>query len=449
MTNHVSYGKLRPAFVGALGVIFDTLRRRADGHEGARSCTVSEITQFCDSGVWGSEATDPANDMRVFRVSDFKGDFQLNLETAPMRSISEDKKAKWRLERGDLLVVKSSGSAKQVVSGRVAVFPGSNGRAFAASNFLLRLRLRKGFDPDYVAFALGSPATREHIANSVKTMTYPNIAFKMYKDVSIPIIPENEQRAVADFLLAFQYGHNLPLLPSYLHETRRTVAKIERLAARIDEAKELGRRSAAERDQLCRTLLREDREAIPTPMHDLVHWRKPDIEVLATQSYDFAGVYCFGRGLFRSGRKLGAEFAYKRLCQIRTGEFVYPKLMAWEGALAVVPPECDGLFVSPEFPVFQIDETRVLPEVLDVYFRSPSVWPTLSGASTGTNVRRRRLNPADFLSYRFPLPAMRTQLALRRVQNKVHELKRLEADSAEKLDALLPAILDRAFKGEL
>jgi type I restriction enzyme S subunit len=90
--------------------------------------------------------------------------------------------------------------------------------------------------------------------------------------------------------------------------------------------------------------------------------------------------------------------------------------MAWEGALGVVPPECDSLVVSPEFPVFEIDESQVLWETLDVYFRTPSVWPILSAASTGTNVRRRRLNPADFLSFEMPLPLMSTQLLLREVK---------------------------------
>lgn len=32
---------------------------------------------------------------------------------------------------------------------------------------------------------------------------------------------------------------------------------------------------------------------------------------------------------------------------------------------------------------------------------------------------------------------------------KVNALKRLQAETAAKLDALLPSILDRAFKGEL
>jgi type I restriction enzyme S subunit len=49
-----------------------------------------------------------------------------------------------------------------------------------------------------------------------------------------------------------------------------------------------------------------------------------------------------------------------------------------------------------------------------------------------------------------PLPEQRRIVAyLDGLQAKVDELKRLQADSAAELDALLPAILDRAFKGQL
>lgn len=184
-------------------------------------------------------------------------------------------------------------------------------------------------------------------------------------------------------------------------------------------------------------------------MRELVSRRQLDVEVVPDETYHFAGVYCFGRGVFRGPVKTGMDFAYKQLTRLRHGDFVYPKLMAWEGALGIVPTECDGLVVSPEFPEFMVNGLRVLPEVLDVYFRTPSVWPLLSGASTGTNVRRRRLNPADFLAYTMPLPPMDRQQKLREVKRQVTRLRRLQSDTAAALDALLPSILDKAFKGEL
>jgi len=236
-----------------------------------------------------------------------------------------------------------------------------------------------------------------------------------------------------------------------LAEQQRVVARIEELTKRIHVAQALRQEADANYDRLCRAVLWSecDGPLALTPMRQLVKRIEPNVTVLPTETYHFAGVWCFGRGIFRGNLKTGVEFAYKRLTKIKMGQFVYPKLMAWEGALGVVPPECDGLFVSPEFPVFDVDQSKVLPETLDTYFRTPSVWPSLGGASTGTNVRRRRLNPEDFLRLEIPLPSMRSQLRLREVKATVGAAKTLLAQVATELDAMLPAVLDQAFKGEL
>jgi type I restriction enzyme S subunit len=49
-----------------------------------------------------------------------------------------------------------------------------------------------------------------------------------------------------------------------------------------------------------------------------------------------------------------------------------------------------------------------------------------------------------------PLPEQRRVVAyLDGLQAKVDALKRLQAETAAELDALLPSILDRAFRGDL
>jgi type I restriction enzyme S subunit len=234
-----------------------------------------------------------------------------------------------------------------------------------------------------------------------------------------------------------------------LAQQRRVVARIEELAAQIHEARTLRQQAAEEADALCRGVLSNDRDATPTPMRELVRLRAPDIAVEAGGTYQFGGVYSFGRGVFRAQTRTGMEFAYPRLTRLRTGDFVYPKLMAWEGAFGVVPPECDGCVVSTEFPVFEVLEEKVYPAVLDIHFRSPEVWREISRASTGTNVRRRRLNPDTFMDYRMPLPSRPTQESLRNIKGQVDALKRLQAEIAIEFDALQPAILARAFKGDL
>ncbi|MBI2060111.1 MAG: restriction endonuclease subunit S [Nitrospirae bacterium] len=253
----------------------------------------------------------------------------------------------------------------------------------------------------------------------------------------------NRVRLQEDKLLSTEIP--LPALP----EQRWIVARLDALASQISEARGLRQQVAEEAEELCRSILSHDPDAHQTRMAELVRLRPPDVTVRPDGTYRFAGVYCFGRGVFPGGWKSGSEFSYKKLTRLNVGDFVYPKLMAWEGALGIVPPECEGCVVSTEFPVFEVLEERVLPVVLDTYFRTPSVWPNLSGASTGTNVRRRRLNPADFLDYSIPLPSRGTQERLREVRKGVDSLKRLQSETAAELDALLPSLLDKAFKGEL
>jgi type I restriction enzyme S subunit len=242
-------------------------------------------------------------------------------------------------------------------------------------------------------------------------------------------------------------GYEIPLPP--LDEQRRIVARIKELAAKVEEARGLRLNLQNEILTLPHALLSQQPSGRKIRIREFATLRPPDVKVDPLEEYHFAGVYSFGRGVFRGQRKLGSEFAYPKLTRLQADNFVYPKLMAWEGALGVVPTECDGLVVSTEFPVFEIDAKVMLPEVVDTYFRSPEIWPSLSGQSGGTNVRRRRLNPNDFLNLEMPWPDQATQAAIRQCVSRVSVIRLLQAETAAELDAMLPAILDKAFKGEL
>jgi type I restriction enzyme S subunit len=233
-----------------------------------------------------------------------------------------------------------------------------------------------------------------------------------------------------------------------LPEQKRIVAWLDGLATRVSAAKALWSERTEDYRQLTRGLLfTHESRSQPTPFSELLTRRPLDVDVEPDGEYPFGGVYSFGRGMFRREPKRGSEFAYQQLTRVHAGEFCYPKLMAWEGAFAVVPPECDGCVVSPEFPVFTINTQLILPEVLEAYFRLPETWQTLAGSSTGTNLRRRRLNPTTLLAADMPLPSMARQVQFRRVTEKLRaiekELTALETDLA----ALLPSALAQVFGG--
>ena len=139
---------------------------------------------------------------------------------------------------------------------------------------------------------------------------------------------------------------------------------------------------------------------------------KLDIDTEAVQPdkvYTTAGIYSYGRGLFRRATIFGAETKYKRYTRLHEGQFVYSKLFGWEGALAVVTKEFDGLHVSHEFPTFTVDQT-----VADLaYVRHLARWEGLHAKlrdqGTGMGSRRQRVNINRLLATTVPLPDLEEQ----------------------------------------
>ncbi len=177
------------------------------------------------------------------------------------------------------------------------------------------------------------------------------------------------------------------------------------------------------------------------PLGDVLQQRPPDVRIEPTERYQFAGVYSFARGVFRAQERMGTETSYKMLTRLAAGEFVYPKLMAWEGGFGVVPPECDGCYVSPEFPVFAIDSRRIMPRWLELYFKVPAHWQKISGGSIGTNVRRRRLYPEDLLKHKLACPSLDEQsrivARIDALETKVAVARGLRNGAAEELNIIM------------
>jgi type I restriction enzyme S subunit len=305
--------------------------------------------------------------------------------------------------------------------GAYAVVPGDLDGAFVSNEFPCFDVQRDRALPRYLRWMFSLPRVWATLAEGSKGMG------------------DRRKRVHPDQLLAFQAA-----LPP-LDVQRRIVARLDAVEAHLSTSSALRKAREADCEQLLRTLMLSDPATTRVPMRDLVQLREPDVTVDRSASYDFAGVYSFGRGVFRAGTKTGMDFAYPRLSTLRAGDFTYPKLMAWEGALGVVPPECDGCVVSTEFPVFELLQDRVLPEVLDVHFRTPSIWPQLAGASTGTNARRRRLNPSDFLAYQFPLPSRSVQAQVAKAYRLSQEIRRRDQVIDAETRAILPALLAEAF----
>jgi type I restriction enzyme S subunit len=125
--------------------------------------------------------------------------------------------------------------------------------------------------------------------------------------------------------------------------------------------------------------------------------------------YQFAGTYSYAKGIFVSDRKIGSSFGLPKIQRVRTNDFVYCKIMAWEGAFGLVPPEANDCVLSGAFVAYEIDSSVIEPKFLEYLFKVPSHWKQIGSQSTGTNVRRQSLHPLQFEESRIPCPTIAEQ----------------------------------------
>ena len=264
--------------------------------------------------------------------------------------------------------------------------------------------------------------------------------------------PLTRNRFKANFFLNL----DIPLPP--VTEQRRVVAKIDELAAKIEEARTLRQQTVEEGERLLISMAH--RHDLNSETKEREDWKWVSLsEVLlsvddshrveAERTYPNFGIYSFGRGLFKKQPIDGALTSATTLRRVRKGQFVYSRLFAFEGAYWMVTDGYDGFFVSNEYPTFDCVPSRIRVEFLWAHFKSSAVWKEVAVGSKGLGDRRQRVQPTQLLSYRLWLPPLEWQTRIAEVQAQVDALKRLQTETTAKRHALLPSILDKAFKGEL
>lgn len=242
-------------------------------------------------------------------------------------------------------------------------------------------------------------------------------------------------------------GYKLPLPP--LAEQRRIVTKVDLLAAKIDAANELSSCIEADIKALAASLhfsLSKDRRV---RMNSLVELSENRVSVVPSSSYPQVGIRGFGGGLFGKPALRGTDTTYRHFNKLNAGMLVLSQVKGWEGAIGVCPPELDGFFASPEYRTFRCIESTCEPQYLDMVVRSPWFRAYLQEATHGQGARRERTRPEQFLELTLPMPELADQSRAIRILMKLMSVAPIRAQSVAAQCALLPSILDRAFKGAL
>jgi len=252
----------------------------------------------------------------------------------------------------------------------------------------------------------------------------------------------------------------IPLPP--LAEQRQVVARIEELAAQIHEARTLRHQAAEEAEALSRSgaeaAFQKARTKLGTRMLGDVCNTITDGDHNTPQFSDegarfiFVGNVSSGRLHFENTKRVSLDY-FRSLRPQRLPErddILYSAVGATLGIPAVVDSDeqfCFQRHVAILKPDRKKVDSRFVWHMLGSRTVTEKAWASTTGSAQPTiPLRAIRELPIPFP----PLPEQRRIVAqLDALQAEVDALKRLQAETAAELDALLPAILDKAFKGEL
>lgn len=134
--------------------------------------------------------------------------------------------------------------------------------------------------------------------------------------------------------------------------------------------------------------------------------RKNFITIDDTQMYKRCRVQSYGQGVVLRDIVSGAEVKTKQQQLCFAGEFLVAEIDAKVGGFGIVPPELDGAIVSSHYFLFTIDPTRLDPNYLAYYVRTPDFQDQVTAKGT-TNYAAIR--PQHVLEYEIPLPPLEEQ----------------------------------------
>ncbi|MBB3146390.1 hypothetical protein FHS21_002805 [Phyllobacterium trifolii] len=133
--------------------------------------------------------------------------------------------------------------------------------------------------------------------------------------------------------------------------------------------------------------------------------------VAPTKEYRQIGVRLWGAGAYERETISGAETKYANFTQLKKNDIIVNKIWARNGSVSVVSEDLDGCYGSPEFPVYEIDQTALVPRYFYWFTKTRMLWDQCDLLSRGTS-GQNRLKPERFLEIVIPLPLLDEQRAI-------------------------------------
>ena len=135
---------------------------------------------------------------------------------------------------------------------------------------------------------------------------------------------------------------------------------------------------------------------------------------------------------------LGSRIGTKRQHVVHAGQFIMSKIDARNGAYGIVPEELDGAIVTNDFPVFDVDTKKIIPQFLVLVSTTEKFIEFARKCSSGTT-NRKRIDIDAFLNQQIPLPSIEEQEKIlydynthvEAAMRKQYKIKSLAVDSQQ------------------
>lgn len=258
----------------------------------------------------------------------------------------------------------------------------------------------------------------------------------------------------------------VPLPP--LDEQRHIVARIEGFSDKVRKAQELRRQAATETIATLSAARRAvfgdvpDENWIPLNNHvfKIENGRSPatDGHPAGANEWAVLKVGAVSFGTFNEQENKALPPSYKPLVEyeVKPGDFLMSRANTADlvGACALVSKTRPRLMLSDK--IFRLkfrQDSDLDPEYLDQLLKSPALRTQIVAAASGTSPTMKNISKEKVLALRIPRHSFTEQRRivadLKVLQTKIDAVTALQTQTAAELNAMLPSILNKAFRGEL
>jgi type I restriction enzyme, S subunit len=437
----------------AATILFNTLNRNR-----TTEVKVAELTEHPQYGFTASANTEPVGPKFV-RITDLQ-DAKIDWNHVPFCECLEPEK--YLLRDNDILFARTGAT-----TGKTHLVRNPQPSIFAS--YLIRLRPKFNVEAGYLHAFFQSENYWSQIADEKEGSAQPNVNGDKLTALKIPFVERGQQRAIAEFLSCVRQRQDgepieLPELPRPLAEQRRIVARIEELAAKINEVRGLREKAAEEAERLIANEIkaRFDRgRKSGWRCGTLADYVLDDCYGTSEKTTDDdSGTPVLRMGNIQNGRLDLQELKYLHVAEkdrakflLKRGDILVNRTNSAElvGKCAVFDVAGDYAFASYLIRLC-LDTEKADSRLVAAYINSPT------GRAYMFSERKQMTGQANVNATKLKaLPIALPSLAEQRhivseldiLQAQVDSLKKLQAETTAELDALLPSILDKAFKGEL